>query len=40
MGLFYRGIASDNAVAYVIAQVAAGVAAVVVYNRMKKQGVF
>jgi aquaporin Z len=38
--LFNRGIASDNAIAYVIAQVAAGVGAVVVYNRMKKQGVF
>ena len=38
--LWNRGIATDNAIAYIVAQVAAGIAAVTVYNRMKKQGVF
>ena len=38
--LWNRGIATDNAIAYIIAQVAAGVAAVTVYTRMRKQGVF
>jgi aquaporin Z len=37
--LWNRGIATDNAVAYIVAQVGAGVAAVTVYNRMKLQGV-
>lgn len=39
MTLYNRGIASDNAVAYIIAQVAAGILAVTVYNQMKKRGV-
>ena len=38
--LWNRGIATDNAVAYIVAQVAAGIAAVTVFNRMKRQGVF
>lgn len=38
--LFNRGIATDNAIAYIVAQVVAGVAAVMVVNRMRKQGVF
>lgn len=38
--LWNRAIATDNAIAYIVAQVAAGVAAVTVYNRMRKQGVF
>jgi aquaporin Z len=38
--LFNRGIATDNAIAYIVAQVIAGVAAVMVVNRMRKQGVF
>lgn len=39
MTLYNRGIASDNAFAYIIAQVAAGILAVTVYNQMKKRGV-
>lgn len=39
MTLWNRGIAADNAVAYIVAQVAAGVLAVTVYNQMKKRGV-
>jgi len=37
--LWNRGIATDNAVAYIVAQVAAGIAAVTVFNRMKRQGI-
>jgi glycerol uptake facilitator-like aquaporin len=40
MTLFNRGIAADNAGAYIVAQVAGGLAAVTVYNQMKKNGVF
>lgn len=39
MTLYNRGIASDNAVAYILAQVAAGILAVTVYNNLKKNGV-
>lgn len=39
MTLVNRGIAGDNAAAYILAQVAGGVAAVTVYNQLKKQGV-
>jgi glycerol uptake facilitator-like aquaporin len=40
MTLYNRGIASDNAAAYIVAQVAAGILAVSVYNQLKKRGVF
>jgi aquaporin Z len=40
MTLYNRGIASENAVAYIVAQIAAGILAVVVYNNLKKSGVF
>ena len=40
MTLYNRGIAMDNAVLYIVAQVAAGLLAVTVYNQMKKNGVF
>jgi len=39
MTLYNRGIAGDNAVAYIVAQVTAGLLAVTVYNQMKRQGV-
>jgi glycerol uptake facilitator-like aquaporin len=39
MTLANRGIAGDNAAAYILAQVAAAVAAVTVYNKLKKQRV-
>lgn len=39
MTLYNRGIANDNAVAYILAQVAAGILAVTVYNNLKKNGV-
>jgi aquaporin Z len=39
MTLVNRGIAGDNAAAYILAQIAAAVAAVTVYNRLKKQRV-
>jgi glycerol uptake facilitator-like aquaporin len=39
MTLYNRGIAGDNAAAYIIAQVAAGLLAVTVYNQLKKGGV-
>jgi glycerol uptake facilitator-like aquaporin len=39
MTLYNRGIAGDNAVAYIVAQVAAGILAVTVYNNLKKNGV-
>jgi aquaporin Z len=37
--LYNRGIAMDNAGAYVVAQVVAGLLAVSVVNQMKKRGV-
>lgn len=40
MTLYNRGIANESAVAYIVAQVAAGILAVTVYNQMKKRGVF
>lgn len=40
MTLYNRGIAADNAAAYILAQIAAGLLAVTVYNQMKKRGVF
>jgi len=39
MTLYNRGIAGDNAAAYIAAQVVAGLLAVTVYNKLKKQGV-
>ncbi len=39
MTLYNRGIAGDNAAAYIVAQVVAGILAVTVYNQMKKRGV-
>jgi len=39
MTLANRGIAGDNAAAYILAQVAGGVAAVTVYNQLKRRGV-
>ena len=39
MTLYNRGIAGDNAAAYVVAQVVAGLLAVTVYNQLKKRGV-
>lgn len=39
MTLYNRGIANDNATAYIVAQVAAGILAVTVYNNLKKNGV-
>ena len=38
MTLYNRGIAADNAAAYIVAQVAAGLLAVTVYNRVKMSG--
>jgi glycerol uptake facilitator-like aquaporin len=40
MTLWNRGIAMDSAVAYIVVQVAAGIAAVTTYNYLKKRGVF
>lgn len=40
MTLYNRGIASDSAAAYIVAQIVAGILAVVVYNNLKKSGVF
>lgn len=40
MTLFNRGIGTDNAMAYLVAQIAGGLAAVTVFNRLKKSGVF
>lgn len=37
--LYNRGIAADSAAAYIVAQVAAGILAVVTYNQLKKNGV-
>ena len=39
MTLYNRGIASDTAVGYILAQVAGGILAVTVYNQLKKGGV-
>ena len=39
MTLYNRGIATDSATAYIVAQIAAGILAVVVYNNLKKGGV-
>ena len=39
MTLYNRGIAMDSAVLYIVAQVAAGLLAVTVYNQMKTRGV-
>jgi glycerol uptake facilitator-like aquaporin len=39
MTLYNRGIATDSAVIYIVAQVAAGILAVTVFNRLKKSGV-
>lgn len=39
MTLYNRGIGADNAAAYVVAQVAAGLLAVTAANQMKKRGV-
>ena len=35
MTLFNRGISTENAIGYIIAQVAGGIAAVATYNRLK-----
>lgn len=40
MTLFNRGIATDNAIAYIAVQIAGGLAAVTVFNRLKKSGIF
>jgi aquaporin Z len=40
MTLWNRGIATDSAVAYIVVQVAAGIAAVTTYNYLKKRGLF
>jgi glycerol uptake facilitator-like aquaporin len=40
MTLFNRGIAAENAMAYIVAQIAGGLAAVTVYNRLQKSGIF
>jgi aquaporin Z len=37
--LYNRGIAADSAAAYIVAQVAAGILAVVTYNQLKKNGI-
>jgi glycerol uptake facilitator-like aquaporin len=39
MTLYNRGIAGDNAAAYIVAQVVAGLLAVTVYNKLKAHGV-
>lgn len=39
MFLYNRSIALDNAAAYVVAQVAAGILAVITYTQLKKGGV-
>ena len=40
MTLYNRGMATDNAAAYIVAQIAGGIGAVTVYNQLKKRGVF
>jgi aquaporin Z len=37
MTLYNRGIATDSAVAYIIAQIVGGLLAVTVYNQMKRR---
>jgi len=39
MTLYNRGIAGDNAAAYLVVQIAAALLAVAVYNQLKKRGV-
>lgn len=39
MLLYNRSIAMDNAVAYILAQIAAGLLALAVHTRLKKQGI-
>ena len=39
MSLYNRGVAMDSASGYIVAQVAAGILAAVVYTRLKKGGV-
>jgi glycerol uptake facilitator-like aquaporin len=39
MTLYNRGMASDNAAGYILAQIAGGIAAVTAYNQLKKNGV-
>jgi len=39
MVLYNRGMAYDNAIAYIVAQIAGGILAVTVYNQLKKRGV-
>ena len=39
MTMYNRGIASESAVAYIVAQVVAGLLAVTVYNKLRKAGV-
>jgi glycerol uptake facilitator-like aquaporin len=40
MTLYNRGMAADNATAYIVAQIAGGIGAVTVYNQLKKRGMF
>lgn len=40
MTLYNRGIAMDNAIAYIAVQIVAGILAVVVYKQMKSSGVY
>ncbi len=40
MTLYNRGIAMDNALAYMLAQVAGGISAVTVFNQLKKNSIF
>lgn len=40
MTLYNRGIATDNAAAYIVAQIVAGILAVVVYKQIKMAGVY
>jgi glycerol uptake facilitator-like aquaporin len=40
MTLYNRGMATDNAMAYLVAQIAGGIAAVTAYNQLKKRGIF
>ena len=39
MTLYNRGIGGDSAAAYIVAQVVAGLLAVIVYHQLKKQNV-
>jgi glycerol uptake facilitator-like aquaporin len=38
MTLYNRGIATDSAVGYIVAQIVAGLLAVTVYNKLKARG--